>query len=309
MLRRSLLALSRSSTVQQLVTTLPVSGGIVARFVPGETTERAVAATATLAADGLQVTLDHLGEDTLDRAQADRIIDEYVGLLEALAADGLARAAEVSVKLSAVGQALGADGAAVALDNARRICQAARAAGTTVTLDMEDHTTTDATLDALAELRRDFPETGGVVQAYLRRTEADCKDLAAAGSRVRLCKGAYKEPESVAYQDRADVDRSYVRCLKVLMNGPGYPMVATHDPRLIRIADMLAGRSERDAGSYEYQMLYGIRPEEQRRIAGSGKTMRVYVPYGDEWYGYLMRRLAERPQNVAFFARSLVSKG
>jgi len=304
-----LLALSRSSTVQQLVTTLPVSGGIVARFVPGETTERAVAATATLAADGLQVTLDHLGEDTLDRAQADRIIDEYVGLLEALAADGLARAAEVSVKLSAVGQALGADGAAVALDNARRICQAARAAGTTVTLDMEDHTTTDATLDALAELRRDFPETGGVVQAYLRRTEADCKDLAAAGSRVRLCKGAYKEPESVAYQGRADVDRSYVRCLKVLMNGAGYPMVATHDPRLIRIADMLAGRSERDAGSYEYQMLYGIRPEEQRRIAGSGKTMRVYVPYGDEWYGYLMRRLAERPQNVAFFARSLVSKG
>jgi proline dehydrogenase len=186
---------------------------------------------------------------------------------------------------------------------------AARAAGTTVTLDMEDHTTTDATLDALTELRRDFPETGGVVQAYLRRTEADCKDLAAAGLRVRLCKGAYKEPESVAYQDRADVDRSYVRCLKVLMNGPGYPMVATHDPRLIRIADMLAGRAERGVDSYEYQMLFGIRPDEQRRIAGSGKTMRVYVPYGDEWYGYLMRRLAERPQNVAFFARSLVSKG
>lgn len=309
MLRRSLLALSRSSTVQQLVTTLPVSSGVVTRFVPGETTQQAVGATAALAADGLRVTLDHLGEDTLDRAQADRIVDEYVGLLESLADAGLTPAAEVSVKLSAVGQALGADGAAVALDNVRRICEAARSAGTTVTLDMEDHTTTDATLDALAELRRDFSETGGVVQAYLRRTEADCKDLAAAGLRVRLCKGAYKEPESVAYQDRADVDRSYVRCLKVLMNGPGYPMVATHDPRLIRIADMLAGRAERGVDSYEYQMLYGIRPEEQRRIAGSGKTMRVYVPYGDEWYGYLMRRLAERPQNVTFFARSLVSKG
>jgi len=309
LLRRSLLALSRSSTVQQLVTTLPVSSGVVTRFVPGETTQQAVGATAALAADGLRVTLDHLGEDTLDRAQADRIVDEYVGLLESLADAGLTPAAEVSVKLSAVGQALGADGAAVALDNVRRICEAARSAGTTVTLDMEDHTTTDATLDALAELRRDFSETGGVVQAYLRRTEADCKDLAAAGLRVRLCKGAYKEPESVAYQDRADVDRSYVRCLKVLMNGPGYPMVATHDPRLIRIADMLAGRAERGVDSYEYQMLYGIRPEEQRRIAGSGKTMRVYVPYGDEWYGYLMRRLAERPQNVTFFARSLVSKG
>ena len=309
MLRRSLLALSRSSTVQQLVTTLPVSSGVVTRFVPGETTQQAVGATAALAADGLRVTLDHLGEDTLDRAQADRIVDEYVGLLESLADAGLTPAAEVSVKLSAVGQALGADGAAVALDNVRRICEVARSAGATVTLDMEDHTTTDATLDALAELRRDFPETGGVVQAYLRRTEADCKDLAAAGLRVRLCKGAYKEPESVAYQDRADVDRSYVRCLKVLMNGPGYPMVATHDPRLIRIADMLAGRAERGVDSYEYQMLYGIRPDEQRRIAGSGKTMRVYVPYGDEWYGYLMRRLAERPQNVTFFARSLVSKG
>ena len=309
MLRRSLLALSRSSTVQQLVTTLPVSSGVVTRFVSGETTQQAVGATAALAADGLQVTLDHLGEDTNDRTQADRIVDEYVGLLESLAAAGLTPAAEVSVKLSAVGQALGPDDAAVALDNAHRICVAARAAGTTVTLDMEDHTTTDATLDALTELRRDFPETGGVVQAYLRRTEADCKDLAAAGLRVRLCKGAYKEPESVAYQDRADVDRSYVRCLKVLMNGPGYPMVATHDPRLIRIADMLAGRAERDASSHEYQMLYGICPDEQRRLAGSGKTMRVYVPYGDEWYGYLMRRLAERPQNVAFFARSLVSKG
>ncbi|MDQ3664182.1 MAG: proline dehydrogenase family protein [Actinomycetota bacterium] len=309
MLRRSLLALSRSSTVQQLVTTLPVSSGVVARFVPGETTQQAVGATAALAADGLHVTLDHLGEDTLDRAQADRVVDEYVGLLESLADAGLTPAAEVSVKLSAVGQALGTDGAAVALGNVRRICVSARAARTTVTLDMEDHTTTDATLDALTELRRDFPETGGVVQAHLRRTEADCKDLAAEGLRVRLCKGAYKEPESVAYQDRADVDRSYVRCLKVLMNGPGYPMIATHDPRLIRIADMLAGRAERDVDSYEYQMLYGIRPDEQRRIAGSGKTMRVYVPYGDEWYGYLMRRLAERPQNVAFFARSLVSKG
>ena len=148
-----------------------------------------------------------------------------------------------------------------------------------------------------------------MIQAYLHRTESDCKDLAYAGSRVRLCKGAYKEPESVAFQDKHDVTLSYVRCLKVLMAGDGYPMVASHDPTLIAIAGALAARNERAKGSYEYQMLYGIRPEEQRRLAADGETMRVYVPYGDQWYGYLMRRLAERPANLAFFARSLVSKG
>jgi proline dehydrogenase len=214
----------------------------------------------------------------------------------------------VSVKLSAIGQALGADGERIALEHARTICQAARNAGTTVTLDMEDHTTTDSTLGILHELRQDFPETGAVIQAYLHRTEADCRDLAYAGSRVRLCKGAYKEPESVAYQDKREVRRSYVRCLKVLMSGPGYPMVASHDPRLIEIAGFLADRFKRAPDSYEYQMLYGIRPDEQRRLAAAGHQVRVYVPYGDQWYGYLMRRLAERPANVAFFARSLVSK-
>ena len=125
---------------------------------------------------------------------------------------------------------------------------------------------------------------------------------------MRLCKGAYAQPESVAYQDAADVDRSYVRCLKVLMEGQGYPMVATHDPRLVEIATSLAGRAARPQGSYEFQMLYGVRPDEQRRLAANGERVRVYVPYGQEWYGYLMRRLAERPQNLAFFARSLVSK-
>ncbi len=309
MLRRTLLALSRSERIEKLVATLPVSSGIVARFVAGESTQQAVEATAALAHDGLAVTLDHLGEDTTDRAQAGRSVDAYLDALGALSRSGLTPAAEVSVKLSAVGQALDADGQQVALENARRICQAARDAGTTVTLDMEDHTTTDSTLDILGDLRQDFPETGAVLQAYLRRTEGDCKDLAHSSSRVRLCKGAYKEPESVAHQSRQDVDRSYVRCLRVLMNGSGYPMVATHDPRLVRIAGMLAGRADRQRGTYEYQMLYGVRPDEQRRLAAAGETVRVYVPYGDQWYGYLMRRLGERPQNVTFFARSLLSKG
>ena len=308
MLRQPLLMLSRSDKVKSLVTSMPVSSGMVARYVPGESTDSAVDATRGLIDSGLHVTLDFLGEDTLDREQADATVNAYLELLAALSEHGLARNAEVSVKLSAVGQALPDEGHKIALDNARTICHAARNAGTTVTLDMEDHTTTDATLATLRELRKDFPETGAVLQAYLHRTEADCRDLAYEGSRVRLCKGAYNEPASVAYQDRADVDKAYVRCMKVLMAGQGYPMIASHDPRLIDIAGALATRYDRTQGSYEYQMLYGIRPDEQARLAESGEKVRVYLPYGQEWYGYLMRRLAERPPNLTLFLRSLVSK-
>jgi proline dehydrogenase len=177
-----------------------------------------------------------------------------------------------------------------------------------VTVDMEDHTTTDQTLATLRELRKDFPETGAVLQAYLHRTEDDCRALAYEGSRVRLCKGAYNEPATVAFQDRHEVDKSYVRCLKVLMAGQGYPMIASHDPRLIRIAGAFATRFDRAPGTYEFQMLYGIRTDEQKRLAGAGERIRVYVPYGAEWYGYLMRRLAERPSNLTFFLRSLLSQ-
>jgi proline dehydrogenase len=303
-----LLLLARSSSVKNLVSSMPVSSGIVNRYVPGEHTDNAVDATRELIASGLHVTLDFLGEDTLDREQADHTVTAYLELLASLSEQGLARNAEVSVKLSAVGQALPGDGEKVALENARTICHAARNAGTTVTLDMEDHTTTDSTLGILAELRKDFPETGAVLQAYLYRTEEDCRALAYEGSRVRLCKGAYKEPESVAFQGRAEVDKSYVRCMKILMAGQGYPMIASHDPRMVDIAGALATRYGRPQGSYEYQMLYGIRSDEQRRLAEAGEKVRVYVPYGEEWYGYLMRRLAERPSNLAFFLRSLVSQ-
>ena len=308
MLRQPLLMIARSDKIKRFVTAMPVTSGIVARYVPGEATDDAVEATGGLIEAGLHVTLDFLGEDTLDREQADATVTAYLDLLEALSAKGLARNAEVSVKLSAIGQALPEVGEKVALENARTICHAARNAGTTVTLDMEDHTTTDSTLGVLRELRKDFPETGAVLQAYLHRTESDCRDLAYEGSRVRLCKGAYNEPESVAFQDKHDVDKSYVRCLKVLMAGQGYPMVATHDPRMVDIAGALATRNGRAQGSYEYQMLYGIRPDEQRRLSEAGEKVRVYLPYGQEWYGYLMRRLAERPSNLAFFLHSLVSK-
>jgi proline dehydrogenase len=308
LLRQPLLMLARSEQVKKLVTTMPVSSGIVNSYVPGESVAEAAAATEGLVDDGLRVTLDYLGEDTLDAEQAEATTSAYLELLKELSAHGLTRHAEVSVKLSAVGQALPEVGDKIALENVRTICRAARNAGTTVTLDMEDHTTTDRTLATLRDLRKDFPETGAVLQAMLRRTEDDCRMLAHEGSRVRLCKGAYLEPEEVAFQDKTDIDRSYVRCLKVLLAGDGYPMIATHDPRMIEIASSLASRYHRAQGTYEFQMLYGIRPAEQRRLAESGETVRVYIPYGTEWYGYLMRRLAERPQNLSFFLRSLVSK-
>src|SRR3954453_23141998 len=308
MLRRAILAASRNATVKAVVANAPVSRSVVKRFVAGDKTEDAVRATSDLLAAGLTVSLDHLGEDTLDAGQADATVKAYLVLLQRLGEAGLTSGgrAEVSVKLSAVGQTIDRG---LAVDNARRICEAARNAGTTVTLDMEDHTTTDATLEALRELRMDFPDTGAVLQSYLHRTEADCRDLAHAGSRVRLCKGAYKEPESVAFQGKADVDKAYVRSLKVLMAGDGYPMVATHDPRLVAITEDLARRLGRAKDSFEFQMLYGIRPHEQERLAAQGQRMRVYVPYGDEWYGYLVRRMAERPSNLAFFLRAVAPKG
>jgi proline dehydrogenase len=308
MLRSVVLAAARNERVKRVVAGAPVSRSVVRRYVAGESTDDAVRATRELVRQGLTVSLDHLGEDTTDAAQAATIAKAYCTLLGRLSAEGLAGPAEFSVKLSAVGQALPGDGERIALEHAREICGSAQQAGTTVTLDMEDHTTTDSTLSILRELRADFPATGAVLQSYLRRTEADCRDLAYPGSRVRLCKGAYDEPDSVAYPDQHDVDLSYVRCLTVLLAGPGYPMVATHDPRLIAIADERARWHNRARGSYEFQLLYGVRPDEQLRLVAAGETVRVYVPYGEQWYGYLMRRLAERPANVTFFLRSLVSR-
>jgi proline dehydrogenase len=310
-LRRGLIQLAKSEKVRDLVERAPLSGDVVRRFVAGAEAGNAVAAARTLAETERMATVVHLGEDTTDPSQAQAAREAYLGLISALADAGLTRdaGAEVSLKLSAVGQSLPGDGPKIALDHAREICQAAANAGTTVTLDMEGHTSTDSTLESLRELRMDFPWVGAVLQAYLRRTESDCADLAHEGSRVRLCKGAYQEPESVAFQSAPEVDKAYVRCLKVLMGGRGYPMVASHDPRLIEIAGALAAKNERAADSYEYQMLYGIRPEEQVRIADRGDQIRVYVPYGGQWYGYLMRRMAERPANTAFFLRALATKG
>ena len=311
LMRQTLLGMSRNDQLRSVIEAAPVSRDVVRRFVGGVTDQDVLAVATELVDTRRLVTIDYLGEDTVDPAMAEHTRDSYVALLGALSQAGLTADAtvEVSLKLSALGQALGRDGNAIALDNARAICQAAANAGTTVTLDMEDHTTTDLTLSVLRDLRQDWPWVGAVLQSYLYRTEQDCRDLATEGSRVRLCKGTYKEPETVAFQDKAEVDRSFVRCLKILMEGPGYPMIASHDPRLVEIATVLADKAQRETDSYEFQMLLGIRPEEQLRLAATGARMRVYVPYGEEWYGYLMRRMAERPANLGFFLRGLATRG
>ncbi|MEU4559972.1 proline dehydrogenase family protein [Actinoplanes sp. NPDC023936] len=294
MLRSLFLAAAGSSRLERLVESAPVSKGFVRRFIAGSAGD-ALRVSRELADDGLAVTLDHLREDTRTAEQAAAVRQEYVTILGRLREAGLTPAAEVSLKLSALGQRIDEK---LALEHAHAICAAAAEAGTTVTLDAEDHTTTDAMFETLLELRRDFPETGATLQAHLRRTEGDCRELATAGSRVRLCKGAYAEPESVAFQSALDVDKSFVRCLNILMSGEGYPMVATHDPRLIAIGEDRARWFDRSTGEYEFQLLYGVRPDEQARLAAGGHTVRVYLPYGDQWYGYLMRRIAERPVRV-----------
>ncbi|MGZ6838040.1 MAG: proline dehydrogenase family protein [Blastococcus sp.] len=306
-LQKALLAASRRPGLRRVVTGNPATRKVVDRFVAGETLEDALGAVRALSADGIQVTLDHLGEDITERAEAEHSRDAYLALLAGLAPLGLGAAAEVSVKLSAFGQAL-PGGAELALELVRPVVEAAAAMGTTVTLDMEDSRTVDATLATLAELRKEHPGTGAVLQAMLHRTEDDAKALAVSGSRVRLVKGAYRESAAVAHQGKKAVDAAYVRCLETLMSGPGYPMVGSHDPALIERAHELAAQNSRPADSWEVQMLYGIRPDEQRRLAAAGTRVRAYVPYGIDWYAYFMRRLAERPANLRFFLRSLATK-
>jgi proline dehydrogenase len=309
-LRRVLLAVSVSQKVRDLITVTPLTRAVVRRFVAGQSAADVLAVTRKLLADGLSVTIDYLGEDTTEPEQAATVASEYVSLLELLADAGLTVGgrAEVSVKPTAVGLGLAEHGDKTAAENIRRICAAAKAAGTTVTIDMEDHTRVDATLRLVRELRAEYADLGCVIQSYLRRSPADCEALAGPGSRVRLCKGAYRAPDGLAFAARSEVDRSYARCMRILLDGTGYPMLATHDPRLVAIAKSRTATIGRDSGSFEYQMLYGIRADEQAALAAEGAQVRVYVPYGSDWYGYFMRRLAERPANLMFFLRALASR-
>ncbi|WP_203568971.1 proline dehydrogenase family protein [Aestuariimicrobium ganziense] len=307
MLRQSLLKLSRNGRVQGLVENAPITPELVSRFVAGTDRDELVAVAADLAGKGLLTIVDHLGEDAATLEVARAITDEYHSLLTSLAEAGLTESAEIAVKLSALGLGL-TGGQQIALDHARELCRAAAEVGTKVTIDMEDHTTTDATLEVVRELRRDHPETGLVLQAYLKRTEDDCREFAVEGARVRLCKGAYARVPGLSFADDHEIDLAFVRCLRVLMEGDGYPMVATHDPRMIGITQGMARMLERSRDSFEFQMLHGIRPLEQRRLVDIGYRSRVYLPYGTQWYEYFVRRVAEKPATVALIGRSLLSR-
>ncbi|MGW1718184.1 proline dehydrogenase family protein [Streptomyces sp. NPDC002156] len=308
MLGPVILAASRSDRLRRVISAAPVTRPVVDRFIPGETVDDVVPIVQDLTDRGLEVTLDVVGEDITTPEQAAAARDAYLELIERLGELDLGTRAEMSVKLSLFGQAL-EGGHELALANIRPVVEAAAAIGTTVTLDAEDHTTLDSMFAIHDELRKDFPQTGCVIQAYLYRTEADARRLADSGSRVRLVKGAYKEPAEVAYQQKSETDKAYVRILRILMEGTGYPMIGSHDPRLISIAQELARRASRKPDEYEFQMLYGIRSDEHLRLAAEGHRMRVYTAYGTDWYGYFMRRLAERPANLLFFGRSILTKG
>jgi proline dehydrogenase len=313
-LRPAILAASHSAALRRTAERLPVTAAVVHRFVPGASLDRVLDSVAALRDSGRLVSIDYLGEDVSDVDGANATIRAYLQLLAALGRrpdaqhDGV-RPLEVSLKLSALGQALDRDGEKIALENAHIICERAERVGAWVTVDAEDHTPTDSTLSIAADLRTDFRWLGVVLQAYLRRTHGDCEQFAASGARVRLCKGAYDEPASVAYRDAAAVTASYLRCLRVLMAGPGYPMVASHDPVIIDAVPAMARETGRNAADFEYQMLYGIRYNEQSRLVASGNRVRVYVPFGTQWYGYFMRRLAERPANLTFLMRALAQRG
>ncbi|WP_155058275.1 proline dehydrogenase family protein [Streptomyces blattellae] len=326
MLAPVILAASRSDRMRRLISAAPVTKQVVDRFIAGETVDDIVPVIQDLTSKGLELTMDVVGEDITTPEQAGAARDAYLELVGRLGELELGTRAEMSVKLSMFGQALpspttalpvGPSGPApafrsgheLALANVRPVVEAAAAIGTTVTLDAEDHTTLDSMFAIHDELRRDFPQTGCVIQAYLFRTEADASRLAANGSRVRLVKGAYKEPAEVAHQRKHEIDKAYVRVLKVLMEGDGYPMIGSHDPRLLSIAQELARRAGRKLDEYEFQMLYGIRTDEHLRLAAEGHRMRVYTAYGTDWYGYFMRRLAEKPANLRFFARSMLTRG
>ncbi|WP_030514875.1 proline dehydrogenase family protein [Nocardia sp. NRRL WC-3656] len=313
-LRPAILAAAGSVRMKRAITGFPVTAEVVHRFVAGETRADLAPVVGELLGSGRMVSVDFLGEYTTERSMADDAVAEYLALIDDLArwnrwppAQPVAPV-EVSVKLSALGQSLGLAGPEIATANLRTLCERAQQAGVWITVDAEDHTTTETTESTVHMMRADYPWLAVATQTYLRRAEDRCRIAAAEGARIRLCKGAYREPEFVAYQRAADVDESYLRCLELLMAGPGYPMVATHDPVMITAAHDMADRNGRAPGDFEFQMLYGIRSLEQRRLAEVGHAVRVYIPYGNQWYGYLMRRLAERPANLGFFLRALAER-
>jgi len=303
-MRALLLWLSRRRAIGRFAKWMPLSRPIVARFVAGETLESALPALDRLRAAGFRTSVDILGEAVSSEAAARAAAAAYVAAIPVLEARGLD--INVSIKLSQMGLALGLD---LVRENVARVLTAASAAGGFVRIDMEDHSTTDATLAIWRELRplmAGSGDVGVVLQSALRRTPRDVEELIAAGARVRLCKGAYREPASVAYPDKPDVDAAYVAVMKRLLDAGTFPAIATHDDRIVDQA--IAYARERGIGPerFEFQMLFGVRRDLQERLVRDGWGVRVYVPTGSQWYPYFMRRLAERPANVVFLAVSVL---
>ncbi|AKT51184.1 proline dehydrogenase family protein [Arsenicicoccus sp. oral taxon 190] len=309
-LRVASLRMARLGRVQSVIEDSPGTRDILGRYIAGDSTGSALDAARDLMQTGRAVTVAYLGPDADSRSRSDATVREH---LQLVAEAGRRRLTtdhdlELSVRPQAFGRLDQETGRALALSQLQQVARAAHNAGVELTLDMEGLETVAPTLEIAERLRADLPSVGVTVQAALLRTEQDCRDLAAAGARVRLVKGAYKLDERKSFDAAPDVDRSYVRCLRILMAGEGYPMVATHDPRITDIAGALAREVGRGPDRYEYQMYLGIRPLEQTAIADRGERMRVYVAYGPAWYSYLVRRVAERPANVTFFLRSLLSR-
>jgi proline dehydrogenase len=303
-MRSLLLVLSHRRVLGRLATRLPFTRPMVARFVAGESLTAALPAIRRLHDAGFRSTVDILGESVMHEEAARAAAAAYVEALHVIADAGVDL--NVSLKLSQMGLGLGA---AVARQNAGRVLAAAAELGAFVRIDMEDHTTTDATLEIWRQLRPMMAgegDVGVVLQSALRRSEADSEALIAEGARIRLCKGAYKEPASVAYPDKADVDAAYVRIAERLLLDGRLPAIATHDDRIVDHVVAFAREHGIGPERFEFQMLYGIRRDLQDRLLADGWTVRIYVPCGGEWYPYFMRRLAERPANVVFLLRSLL---
>jgi proline dehydrogenase len=303
-LRLLFLWLAHRRALGRLAMRTPLLRRMPLRFVAGTTLDQAVAAVRALNQDGASATLDVLGESVTDRTTADAAAAAYVATVERIASEGLD--ANVSVKLTQMGMDLGAD---TCVDVLRPVMEAGRRHGIFVRIDMESSAYVDGTLDVVRRLHDEGFEVGPVLQSYLHRSAADARQLADARIRVRVCKGAYAEPESIAWHDRAEINRSFVDLCTILLEADAYPAVATHDPEMIDAVKAAIEARGIETDRYEFQMLYGIRRDLQRQLIEEGKRMRVYVPYGREWWPYFMRRLAERPANVMFVVRSLFGEG
>ena len=302
--RRSVLAVADNRLVEGIFRKSRLARGLVDRFVAGETLDDALSAATRLRARGMTTTLDLLGENVTTEAEARGAVAAYVDILNRMRAVGLEP--NISVKLTMLGLDLGDE---VAREQLVPILEAAEAVDGFVRIDMEGSAYTARTMDLFVDIHPRFPTAIGiVVQSYLRRAEEDVKRAIALGARVRLVKGAYAEPEDVAYQARREIDDNFVKLMELLLDGGFYPAIATHDPALIRATRGYALRMGIASDRYEFQMLYGVRREEQARLAAEGYRMRVYVPYGTEWYPYFTRRIAERPANALFVLRQLVDR-